>query len=92
VLAAMAGVELVPLADGRALIALDERTSLSEFELSVRDTLDRRDLEARERSLLTALADILRQARRDARLTVRQILIVRARGSRARGRGGQGTS
>jgi hypothetical protein len=89
VLAAMAGVELVPLADGRALIALDERTSLSAFELSVRDTLDRRDLEARERSLLTALADILRQARRDARLTVRQILIVRARGSRARGRAAQ---
>jgi hypothetical protein len=87
VLAAMTGVELVPLADGRALIALDERTSLSEFELLVRDTLDRRDLEARERSLLTALADILRQARQDARLTVRQILVVRARGSRARGRG-----
>jgi len=92
VLTAMAGVELVPLADGRALIALDQRTSLSEFELSVRDTLDRRDLEARERSLLTALADILRQARRDARLTVRQILIVRARGSRARGRAAQETS
>jgi hypothetical protein len=91
VLAAMAGVELVPLADGRALIALDERTSLSAFELSVRDTLDRPDLEARERSLLTALADILRQARQDARLTVRQILVVRARSSRARSRGVPGT-
>ena len=86
VLATMAGVELVPLADGRALISLDENTTLSEFELSVRDTLDRRDLDASERSLLGALGDMLREARRDTRLTVRQILVLRARGSRARAR------
>ena len=57
----------------------------------MRDTLDRRDLQERERSLLTALADILRQARQDARLTVRQILVVRTRSSRARSRGVPGT-
>jgi hypothetical protein len=86
VLAAMPGVELVPLADGRALITLDESTSLSDFELTVRDTLERRDLEARERSLVAALGDILRQARRDTRLTARRILVLRARGPRARAR------
>ena len=89
VLAALPGVELVPLADGRALIALDESTSLSDFELTVRDTLERRDLEAPERSLMAALADILRQARRDTRLTVRRILVLRARGPRARARSAQ---
>jgi hypothetical protein len=89
VLAAITGVELVPLADGRALIALDESTSLSDFELSVRDTLDRRELDARERSLLTALGDILREARRDTRLTIRRILVLRARGSRGRARSAQ---
>ncbi len=89
VLAAMPGVGLVPLADGRALIALDESMSLADFELAVRDTLERRDLEARERSLVATLSDILRQARRDSRLTVRRILVLRARAQRARARGPQ---
>jgi len=79
-------VGLVPLADGRALIALDESMSLADFELAVRDTLERRDLEARERSLVATLSDILRQARRDSRLTVRRILVLRARAQRARAR------
>ena len=87
VLAAMPGVDLVPLADGRALIALDESTSLADFELSVRDTLERRDLESSEQSLVAALSEILRQARRDTRLMVRRILVLRARGSRTRTRG-----
>jgi hypothetical protein len=66
--------------------ALDESTSLADFELTVRDTLERRDLESRERSLVAALSDILRQARRDTRLTVRRILVLSARGPRARAR------
>ena len=33
------GVDLVPLADGRALICFDERLTIAEFELRVRDAL-----------------------------------------------------
>jgi len=79
VLAALPGVELIPLADGRALIALEEHVSAAEFELLVRDRLEQTELVTAERKLLTAIRDILRDARRDARLTVRRILVLRAR-------------
>jgi hypothetical protein len=86
VLATMPGVELVPLADGRALIALEENIGFSDFELLVRDTLDQPDLDATERFLLTEIGGILRQARRDARLTLRRILFLRARHPRSSAR------
>jgi hypothetical protein len=82
-LAAMPGVELVPLADGRALIALEEHVGLSDFELLVRDMVEQQDVDAKERPLLSEITAILRQGRRDARLTLRRILFLQARPPRS---------
>jgi hypothetical protein len=75
------GVQLVPMADGRALIALDQPRSIPQLELDVREMLERRVLRASERRVLEALAAILRDARTSHRLTVveRSIIVLEAR-------------
>jgi hypothetical protein len=86
VLTGLPGVELVPLADGRAIIALDDGMSEEQFELVVRDGLDAGDLEAGDREILAGLAAILRDPRHAGSLTVRRIIVLRAKAS-ARGAG-----
>jgi hypothetical protein len=78
VLASMPGVELVPLADGRALIALDDTMPESGFELAIRDAMEQEQLSADDRALLVSIVDILRDARRDGRVMLRHILVLRA--------------
>ena len=78
-LAALPGVELVPIADGRMLIALEDSLSEADFELLIRDALDRGDLDPADADLFGALATVLRDARRDTRVTLRRILVLRAR-------------
>jgi hypothetical protein len=75
------GVQLVPMADGRALIALDHPHSIPQLELDVREMLERRPLKAAERAVLEAVATILRDARLSHRLTVveRSIIVFEAR-------------
>jgi hypothetical protein len=72
------GVELVPLADGRALICFDERLSISEFELRVRDALSDQTLEGNDRAVFETLANILKTARRDDDVAVqlRSIIVL----------------
>ena len=77
VLGSMPGVELVPLADGRALIALEDGMSLPEFELLVRDRMEQPGLASDDRALLVEIGEILGDARRAARVTLRQILVLR---------------
>lgn len=86
VLKRLPGVQLVPVADGRALIALDHPHSIPQLELNVREMLENRALRASERPVLEALATILRDARMSHRLTVveRSIIVFEAR----RGRNG----
>jgi len=82
-LASLPGVELVPIADGRMLIALEEPLSEEAFELLVRDTLEDSSLKSADRELFTELARVLRKARVETRVTLRRILVLRARnGSR----------
>jgi hypothetical protein len=57
------GVELLPLSDGRALMALADQLSVSQFELRVRDALADAALEHPERETFEALARILRETR-----------------------------
>ena len=64
------GVQLVPVADGRALIALRQPHSISELELHLLDALGSTSLAARERDVLDQLAKILREARLNHGLTV----------------------
>jgi hypothetical protein len=76
VLSGMTGVELVPLADGRSLIALDEGMSEPQFELAVRDALDSPGVTALDRSLLEQLAAVLQDARRTGTLMLRRIIVL----------------
>lgn len=81
-LASLPGVELVPIADGRMLIALEEPLNEEAFELLVRDTLDEPSLRGVDRDLFAELARVLREARVETRITLRRILVLRARGGR----------
>jgi len=75
------GVELVPLSDGRALISMDDRHSISKFELQLTDALADPMLDAENRELFDTLVGILRNARQDDGVEVRrqQIIILHRR-------------
>jgi hypothetical protein len=89
----MPGVTLVPLPDGRALISLDESTTANEFELRLRDFIDSgRNLDARERAVLTAISRILRAARQSKGLTVHQRSIIVLQSTRHRRTAGESLS
>lgn len=75
------GAELVPLADGRALVAIDSSQSISAFELRLRDALNDPNLPLVDRETFAAIADLLRSARRDSHGTLlpRNILVFNER-------------
>ena len=73
------GVELVPLADGRALIALSEDTTEAEFELGVRDVLESGSLGDADKRTLKSLVTFVADARRQGGLTLRKILVLHSR-------------
>jgi hypothetical protein len=83
-LAEMAGVTLVPLPDGRAVISLDDSMSVHEFELRLRDAIEGDDLEPRERAALSAIGEILKSARQTKGVLVQQrkIIVLQAPGRR----------
>jgi len=83
-LAALPGVELVPIADGRVLIALEEPLSEEAFELLVRDALEDASMTGPDRELFADLARVLREARIETRVTLRRILVLRSTTRRAR--------
>ena len=72
------GVELVPLAEGRALVSFDEELSIAQLELRVGDVLAEGDLQGEDRATFEALADILRCARRSKTVTMhsRRIIVL----------------
>jgi hypothetical protein len=78
------GVQLVPLGNGRALIALAPSTSISNLELQVRDALERLAPQSRDREALQALADILRRSRgpRESTPEARTIIVLAWKGTR----------
>ncbi|HEX5216977.1 MAG TPA: hypothetical protein VFV98_16055 [Vicinamibacterales bacterium] len=82
----IAGVELVPVGNGRALISLDRGQSVSQLELDIRDAIAAADVSPRERSVLQEIADILRQTRgkHGPVLRERTIIVLEARRRRAR--------
>lgn len=70
------GVELVPLSDGRALISFDEQLSIPQFELRLGDAIADPTLKGDERTMFETLADILRNARRDEGVALRERSII----------------
>jgi hypothetical protein len=78
VLRRLPGVSLVPLPDGRALISLDAKSRIAEFEVLVRDAVEANSRTPAERSMLDALGQILRAARqsRNIALCERSIIVL----------------
>ena len=75
------GVELVPLPDGRALIAFDQPMTIPQLELMLQDVIDGGDLPGEDQRTFEAVVDILRTARRSQNVTLRQrnIIVLEAR-------------
>lgn len=72
----IAGVQLVPIGNGRALISLEHPHSIPTFELGLGDALERGDVTDSDRQTLQALADILRRIRRSRRVMLEERTII----------------
>jgi hypothetical protein len=74
-----AGVELIPLSDGRALISFDDRLSTSQLELALADALADPELVGSDRETFESVVDILGSARRTGTPSVqrRNIIVLR---------------
>ena len=83
----LAGVQLVPVGDGRALISLDRPHSIPQLELSVRDAIEGGEMSAGERQTLESIAEILRQARSSRGVTLEERTIIVLESKRPRRRG-----
>lgn len=77
----LAGVELVPVGGNRAIIALDDAHRIPEFELAIRDAIERDSLGRDERRIFEALAGILKDARMSGTvdLAERRIIVLRSK-------------
>jgi hypothetical protein len=80
----LVGVQLVPIGNGRALIALERSVSIPQLELHIGDALDRDDLGAAERRALRAIADILRRTRRSREVSLKERMIIVLESTRRR--------
>jgi hypothetical protein len=75
-LARQAGVTLVPLPDGRALISFEQPTTVADLELHLEDALRAGGLSAGDRAVFEGIADILRSTRRSSTVALRQHHII----------------
>ena len=70
------GVQLVPIGNGRCLIALEPPSSIPGLELGIRDLLTQKRLAEPERRTLDAVAAILRTARVSRNITPEERTII----------------
>jgi hypothetical protein len=80
----LAGVQLVPIGNGRALIALERSQSIPGLELQIGDLLERNGVSAAERKALGAIADILRHTRRSRGVSLQERMIIVLESARRR--------
>ena len=80
-LAGVNGVELVPMADGRALIALERARTIADLELTLEDALDGAALSKTDEETFRSVLSILREARRSkvVSLLQRSIIVLESR-------------
>jgi hypothetical protein len=78
-----AGIDLVPLPDGRALISFHQARTIAELELALRDSLDDPTLDPADRQVFEGISAILKQARRseDVALRARTIIVLESVGN-----------
>lgn len=86
----IAGVQLVPIGNGRALISLEHPHSIPQLELGVRDAIERGDVSEPERQTLEAIADILRHTRSSRAISVEERTIIVLESKRQRRRSPRG--
>jgi hypothetical protein len=77
-----AGISLVPLPDGRALISFDQSMSIPALELKVADLVAERRLSAADQAIFEAVGEILRTARRSGDVILQERHIIVIEGSR----------
>jgi hypothetical protein len=84
-----AGVRLVPLPDGRALLSFDQPTSIADLELTLHDALEDEELPGADREVFEAIIGILKEARRSRDITLhrRNIIVLESNGAKARSGG-----
>jgi hypothetical protein len=70
------GVTLVPLSDGRALMAFDESVSIERLELDLRDAVAEDGLSREDARIFKSVAELLKSARQTDRLSLRQRKII----------------
>lgn len=78
-----AGVHLIPLPDGRALISLEQPRTIAELELTLQDALEDATLAGDDRDVFEAIVAILKDARRsrDVSLHRRNIIVLESNGN-----------
>ena len=70
------GILLVPLPDGRALIAFDESMTPARLELRIQDELEDRTLRPEDARIFESIRDLLRTVRRSKSFTLQQRSII----------------
>ncbi len=70
------GVMLVPLSDGRALIAFDASMTPARLELRIQDEIDGHQLPEEDARIFESIRDLLRDARRSSSIELRQQNII----------------
>ena len=70
------GVLLVPLSDGRALIAFDESMTIDRLELAIQDELEDHELPPEDARIFQAIRELLKEARRSDAVSLRQRNII----------------
>ena len=80
----LAGVQLVPVGNGRALISLDRSHSIARLELEIRDAIEHDAVSGRDKATLEAVAEILSRARRSRRIVLEERSIIVLDATRAR--------
>ena len=81
-----AGVELVPLPDGRALISFAQSTTTADLELLLEDAVDDGTLSTEDRQVFTSILSLIRDARRSSDVMVlqRNIIVLEKKRSAAK--------
>lgn len=77
----LAGVELVPLPDGRALIAFPPSRTAADLELLLEDALDGPSLTPSDRTIFESILEVIREARRSGEVSLvpRSIIVFETR-------------
>ena len=78
-------MELVPLTDGRALMAFDSRVTIPQLELRIGDAIADESIDGHDRALFETLAEILKDARRSERIELRERSIIVLQATRSTG-------